>query len=443
MEWSKYNYIYKSPKHGTLLFNLLSGAFIDISEPETESMLLEIRKNPGNFDFSERQDLYDTLLSAGILCDSDQENRDMMNFNMLSYRFHPKVRSLTIMPTLDCNLACKYCFEEANRKTGKMKPAVIKKLKEFIKEQYENPMEYIDLEWFGGEPLLGFDIIEDITTFIKAEGIPFDAGIITNGVLLDDKKIEKLADLHINHLQITLDGPKAIHDTKRIFRNGKGSYDIILENLEKLYQYISSNDKIYVDIRINIDRENRKYYHLLYNEFKQKFPKFSVYPGIITQYQTCSSTLPCFANAKEEAEFYIEQYEQYGIVHPEFNITAKGLKSCMAECLYTNLIGPEGEMYQCLQDVGNKEMQVGSIFTGKTNLRLLSAYCSGNLTFNSDECRTCRVQTFCGGNCVNKRYRNLKFGEQHHYCAVYKNMDMLERYLDLHYEILKQNGYAQ
>lgn len=81
-------------------------------------------------------------------------------FQITSGRFHPKARSLTILPTLNCNLSCKYCFEEAHRRIEKMSPEIVKKLKQYIKEQYVHGRrtEYMDLHWFGGEPLLGFDI---------------------------------------------------------------------------------------------------------------------------------------------------------------------------------------------------------------------------------------------------------------------------------------------
>lgn len=445
MQWSKYNYIYESPKHGTLLFNLISGAFIDISDPETKSEIFKLKENPDAYDFSNDKENYDFLLSAGVICENDEDNRNILNFQLLSNRFHPQARSLTILPTLNCNLACKYCFEEANRRVGKMSPKVIEKLKQYIKEQYVHgrQKDYLDLHWFGGEPLLGFDIMEDLTDYIKSLKIPFNASIITNGVLLTDKKIEKLTSLHINHIQITLDGAKETHDRKRIFKNGKGTYDIILKNISKLHKYVEQNRGIAVHIRINVDRESQDQYHLIYKEFKEKYPLFLVYPGIITQYQTCSTTLPCFANQREEAEFYIRQYEKYGIVDPEFNISSKGMKSCMAECINTDMVGPQGEMYLCLQDVGNKNAVIGSLFEGKNNWRLISAYCSGNLTFNSDECRNCEVLTFCGGGCVNKRYRSKKYGESHYMCAAYKDKDIFNKYLDLHYEIKKSQIHAK
>lgn len=291
--------------------------------------------------------------------------------------------------------------------------------------------------------MLGFDIMEEITDYIKFLKIPFNAGIITNGVLLTDKKIEKLPSLHINHIQITLDGTKETHDRKRVFKNGKGTYDIILKNMDKLHKFVEQNEKVQVDIRINIDRESQDQYHLLYKELKNRYPLFYVYPGIITQYQTCSTALPCFADRREVAEFYIRQYEKYGIVHPEFNISRKGMRNCMAECIHTDMVGPKGELYMCLQDVGNPKAVVGSLFEGKNNLRLISAYCSGNLTFNSPECRDCKVVTFCGGGCVNKRYRSKKYGEKHDICEAYKDKTIFEKYLDLHYEIKKKSHTAQ
>lgn len=362
-----------------------------------------------------------------------------MIFTVLANRFNPKIRNLTILPTLDCNLACKYCFEESNRCDGVMSKEVIERLKDYIKVQYYQKNEKLNLHWFGGEPLLAFNVMEEITDYIKSLDIQFAADIITNGILLTDKKIQKLKSMQINSIQVTLDGTKETHDTKRIFKNGTGTYDIIMNNLEKLHDFVKQETEIIVNIRINIDKETQDQYHTLFYEIKERFPLFQVYPGIITQYKTCSTTLPCFVNHREEAEFYITQYEKYGIVHPEFNISLKGMRSCMAERISTDVVGPRGEFYLCLQDVGNKDAEIGSLFEGKTKIHLISAYCSGNLTFNSDECRDCNMLMFCGGGCVNKRYRKKRYDEQHSMCAAFKDKDILDKYLDLHYEIKKNH----
>lgn len=436
MKWSKYNYIYESAQHGTLLFNMLSGAFFDISDPEAKADMMRLKEDPDNYDFGDDNDSYSLLCSSGVICEDDEDNKNVMIYKALSSRFHPRARNLTILPTLDCNLACNYCFEESHRCAGIMSKEVIQKLKDHIKEQYYRKNIPMILNWFGGEPLLGFRVMEEITEYIKSLEIPFGAAIITNGILLTDAKIRKLEELNISSIQITLDGNKETHDTKRIFKNGAGTYDLIMKNLEKLHKYMQSGDKnIHVDIRINVDKENQDQYQQLFFEFKEKFPLFEVYPGIIIQYQTCSTVLPCFADHTEEARFFIKQYKEYGIMNGEFRLPLKGLNSCIAEKPNSDIVGPRGELYLCLQDVGNKDAEVGSIFEGKNKIHLISSYCSGNLTFNSKECRDCELVILCGGDCVNKRYRNKKYGENHATCAAYKDKTIFEQYLDLHYEI--------
>lgn len=59
MKWSKYNYIYTSPKHGTLLFNMLSGAFFDISDLEAKADILRLKENPDTYDFEDNKDIYE------------------------------------------------------------------------------------------------------------------------------------------------------------------------------------------------------------------------------------------------------------------------------------------------------------------------------------------------------------------------------------------------
>lgn len=440
MKWSRYNYMYESSKHGTLLFNMLTGAFFDMSDPETKVDMLRLKEDPENYDFSDDMDTRNTLVSSGVLCEDDDDNKNVLIYKLLSSRFDPRNKSLTILPTLDCNLACTYCFEASHQCSGVMSEEVVRKLKKHIKEQYCEQKIPLNLNWFGGEPLMAFDVMEDITEYIKSIELPFTASITTNGILLSEKKIQKLESLNITSIQITLDGNREYHDTKRVFKNGSGTYDIIMKNLTKLHDYVEQHKEIHVDIRINIDKNNQEQYHNLFFEFGEKFPLFEVYPGIITQYKTCTTVLPCFADHKEEALFYIEQYRKYGIRSKHFMLPLMGLRSCMAERAYSSIVGPRGELYLCLQDAGNKDAEVGSLFEGKNKLHLVSAYCSGNLTFNSKECRDCDLVILCGGDCVNKRYRNKKYDEKHSMCAAYKDTNIFNQYLDLQYEIIQNQN---
>lgn len=171
---------------------MLSGAFFDISDPETEVGILKLKEDPDGYDFSDARESYEMLLSLGIICKDDDNNRNLLIYSLLSGRFNPRVKNLTILPTLDCNLACNYCFEEAHRCSGVMSERVIDELKKHIKHTYHNKEEFMNLNWFGGEPLMGYSVMKELTAHIKSLDIPFVASIITNGILLNDEKIKRV-----------------------------------------------------------------------------------------------------------------------------------------------------------------------------------------------------------------------------------------------------------
>jgi sulfatase maturation enzyme AslB (radical SAM superfamily) len=98
---------------------------------------------------------------------------------------------------------------------------------------------------FGGEPLLNFGLIERLHDFIENEDYPSInrkhellrqlKSIITNGILIP-KLIEKLKKYDIK-CQISLDGIKEAHDLNRVFPDGSGSWDKVIEAIETCEKY--------------------------------------------------------------------------------------------------------------------------------------------------------------------------------------------------------------
>jgi uncharacterized protein len=318
-----------------------------------------------------------------------------------------------------------------------MSDKVLQNLKDYIKKECCGKIKKIFLQWYGGEPLLKFNIIKDLTAHIESLNIPFNADIVTNGVLLTEEKINLLKKLKINSIQITLDGIKETHDKKRRFKNSKGSYDVIMNNLLILHSYVEKNKDIQVNIRINIDKDNKNEYHIVYSHIRKNFPLFYPYLGILTKYQTCSSNINCFSGKEEIAEYLFEQYEKYKINSIPYRSIIKGISPCMAECINTDMVGPKGELYLCLKDVGDKKEVIGSITTGKTNSTLISEYCVGNISHDNNKCFKCKIFWLCGGGCPNHKYRNKKYGELHDICSPIKNTEILKKFLDLRYDIRK------
>ena len=440
MQWSKYNLIYSSPEHGELLFNFLSGVFMELNDTPSKTLINELKNGNMEALATEDKSVKDFLLSSAIInTDGDETNLNLLKLQSQMNRFDKRYRSITILPTVNCNLKCGYCFVGENIANKSMTPEVVAKLKEFIQENYADA-ENVYLQWFGGEPLLEFGIMKDISQFMDAAGIKYDASIVTNGVLLNQEIVNAFEELHIKDIQITFDGIKETHDKKRIFKNGEGTFDIIFKNMGLIYEMYKDN--IIVNVRINVDRQNMDEYHTLRSVVKKHYPSFFVYPGILMNYNSCNSAVNCFANNMEVAEFMIEQYEKYGIDDMRFYPALKGTTICTAEGLNNNIVGVEGEIYLCLKDVGDKNEIAGSIFNGKTNIKIVTDYYVKYFAYDDSSCKKCHILPLCGGGCTNLKYRNKKYNEAHDTCAQFKNINILKKYLDIHYKIRKKYANA-
>lgn len=439
MKWSKYNLIYESPKHGWLLFNMLSGTFIDLNDDEAREIIESLRCN-GDVDnlLASDNELRDYLLSSAIINENgDADNLALLKMRSLMNRFDSSKKKTVIVPTMDCNLRCSYCFIGGNIKPSRMSDEVVERVKRYLKDTHRQN-ELVTINWFGGEPLLEVPTIKEISEYVLGLGMNLQSEIVTNGVLLTPEIIETFESLRIFGIQITFDGLKETHDEKRVFSDGRGTYDIIMNNLDYLHKYISSREFMKVNIRINVDKDNHDEYHKMHAVISEKYPLFTIYPGVLMQYKSCSSAINCFSRQKDVAEFWAQQYERYGIDDIQYYPLVKGTGACLAENPYSTVIGPEGEQYLCLKDVGDENEVVGNIFDNKKNVSKIVHYAVKTFCYDNDECNKCHAVALCGGGCPNLKYRKNTYNEDHDYCAQFKNINTMKRYLDLHYEIRKK-----
>lgn len=435
MKWSSYNHLYESPRHGRLLFNFLSGAYVDLNDSRLYERVISIKDNPSNAVHIDSE-LSASLIENGILCEDESANKNLTDYALLCHMFSPNEKNLVILPTLGCNLSCSYCYEGENVQNKKMSADVVEELKKYISRKYSNGP--VAVHWYGGEPLLAFDIIEEISLYMQSHNIDYHASIVSNAVLLSRSIIEKLENLKITEIQITLDGWGETHDRKRKFRNGRGSFEVIFKNLQSLQDFISiTNKQIHVDIRINIDKDNAEEYHIIVDNIRKLFPSFRVYPALLRQYSSCKSTLNCFANQKEYADFLMEQYEKYGLYALDIFPIPRKFVPCMATSPYTTVVGPDGELYLCLKDVGDRKECVGNIFTGRNNAAMVAMYGSGYLTFRNPQCVDCKMLSICGGGCPNVQYRKKMYGEEYDACVPLKYPEYTNRCLDIYYDYLQ------
>lgn len=161
------------------------------------------------------------LRAKGLISTERDDNHvvDKIRMHYMMRAFSKDHLSLTIAPTLSCNLKCPYCFEK-NKCTAIMTEETCDKLLGFIAEH--KLAKSMNIAWYGGEPLIGAKAIRYILRKIDTiENIKLAGhSMITNGTLLKGENLELFRQMPLDSIQITIDGNKQTHD-KETYKNGQ------------------------------------------------------------------------------------------------------------------------------------------------------------------------------------------------------------------------------
>lgn len=332
--------------------------------------------------------------------------------------------SLVIAPTTACNFACPYCFEsKKNPKT--IDEDTINALGEFVKEQKD--LKGISITWYGGEPLLAFDKIKSIYERLSAQGMPkiTSQAIITNGYCFTDEIIDFFKENGCEYMQITIDGLYGKHSATRCLKNSSEStFEPIIDNIDKLVELLPNTRII---IRVNINKNNYKEFINVANFIKKRYygnKMISTYPGIIREESEDRRSLCDSSFGDSEMQILRSLLRAEGFDISDF--PKKTNKGCMMQNANAHLIGPEGEIYKCWNDVGKSECRIGNIKQKELiNTSLYVKYMTQTSSFNSDECKNCHAFPICSGGCSYYRYRNTFEDCHFDVCSPYKNLNNL------------------
>ncbi len=165
------------------------------------------------------------------------------------------VLHLVMMPTEACNFRCTYCYEDF--RLARMQPGVVRGVERFLTLRAPG-LRLLEISWFGGEPLLAVDIIEDVSRHVRDlqvvhPALEVKAGMTTNAYTLSRPRFERLLDLGVTHYQISFDGPRDWHDRKRILASGRGTFDRVWANVLAMREVERPFDVL---VRLHVDREN-------------------------------------------------------------------------------------------------------------------------------------------------------------------------------------------
>jgi uncharacterized protein len=349
-----------------------------------------------------------TLTRLGVLVASRTAERDEMLDTFNTINAQSRHLGATVALTLECNLACPYCFEDPFRGHFAMSPDTADVLVERFTGKMAEGLD-VTVDFYGGEALLKLGLLKDIASRLGAAarelGRSFAFNLFTNGVLLTRRVVEELHPLGLAAVRLTIDGPADIHDAQRPFVSGNGSFATILANVRDVHHMVP------LDIAGNYTRDNYRRFpellDLLLAEgidpgklravcFSPVMPKADGSVAGDINSACCSVNEPWMI---ESALFLREETLRRGFPVPKLKAGA-----CTIEFEKDWVVGYDGSIYKCPVFMGHEEMRVGSLSEGVKDYRT-----SHNLdNWKKKECLECAYLPLCFGGC--RFFRKLNTG---------------------------------
>ncbi len=398
MKISKFNVVEKIGNN-TFIYNTRSGSVLKLDEKYGE-LFQDYLNNQRLGD----QQLIANLKKGGMLVEDDFDEISYILGGSNIKRFSGNVINYTIAPTMKCNFRCPYCYEK-DINYSSMNRDVVDRMKLMFEQSIVN-YKYMSIAWYGGEPLLAFDVIEDLSQkAIELYGKNnYQASIVTNGYLLTEEKAHALKRLRIKDMQITIDGPPDIHNQRRKLPSLQDTFFTILDNIKNT---LIIYPELQVTIRVNVDKENvgRIDEIISYLNDYNICNKVSLYLAPVDNVNnTCDASL-CLDNiefAEEQIKFIERNIEKgYNFAY----LPGKNLYICGAVSNSSYVIDALGDIYKCWDQVGRVEFKAGNILDDKPlNNYNYTKWISYSVS--DSECLDCKYLPICMGGCPHRSIKS-------------------------------------
>lgn len=392
MKQSKYNCILQD-NTGMVIYNAATDQLVALT-PQLANIFNEGKAAPEKIK-AQHAELYDHLLQKGIFVCDDADETEAYIRKREEYERSSGEYTITINPTLACNMSCWYCYE-----SHKNMPAMSADVKQSVlllidKLLADNKLKKLNLSFFGGEPLLYFDkVVVDIINHAKMQCKAFDAKLsihfTTNAYLLTDNVLKQLEGLDVS-FQITIDGGKKVHDSVRKTKGGEPTYARIVEHI---HQTLSHGFP--VGVRFNYTAKSIPSFIDVVKDFSH-LPQEQKQLVNFTFQRVWQDNEGDASQVEQQVEHIERAFEQAGL----FVNNAKSyiVPYCYADGVNTAVVNYNGDLFKCTaRDFApkSKEGTLAADGTLRWNERLRKRM---SIRHGSDTCLQCRIYPICHGGC--------------------------------------------
>jgi uncharacterized protein len=405
MQLSRFVVAYKDVRPGEhVLYSVLDDRYVGVDDP-TLKALDRWRQGSTPSDTVERE-TQDALLEDGFLVRSRDEDD-------LRLRAHldrasdgvPGTLFVTLMPTLQCNLACNYCFQKDFPAFTKMSsPTEDATLEWILRLVDERGLSDLQVHYFGGEPTTRKDFClrsaKILGSAMRARGGRFAWQMTTNGVLLDLPFAKEMESYGQGQYKITLDGDKESHDQERVYRDGRGSFDQIFENVVALAK---SGSKV---------RIGGNFYPHQVASFEKLLDRLEAtgvakllagvrFKPIVDEKSACTG---CPSQQKAESQALVQlnkSVERRKMTERLYQgeLLESLLGPCELHWKHSYTVDPEGRVYKCPAVAGKPGLEVANVVSQEPEkiapLLELRPW---------EQCGDCAYLPVCVGGCLGLQY---------------------------------------
>ena len=398
---SRYNILHKDKDGYDLIMNSLSGGIIRV-DSRTKGAFLNIVKDDVIEYNGQNRFLY-ILKNNGFLIPESFNELEFLRDLHEKARNGEKALGIGISPTLNCNFRCVYCFEDhAPINKIDMPKEIQDSIVKYVEKRISGK-EVLYVDWFGGEPLLKIKLIKLLSqTLMKIcnnNNCQYKARITTNGYYLTPNISRLLNRCLVQDVQVTFDGPKEIHDKRRILKSGKGTFEKILNNIMKSSHLF---DNFWV--RINIDKSNSLYVQQLFDILEPVKDTIALAfrsvnsPGNPGKF--IDSGLSPIDYRTLEYEL-IENARERGF-KAIIGFAYLGTTFCAGYQRNAIMVDPHGDVHLCPACVGRREIRYGMLNTDGDIIGIngVQSEWSKFSPLDDHECRECLALPLCMGGCL-------------------------------------------
>jgi uncharacterized protein len=310
-----------------------------------------------------------------------------------------------------CNLGCTYCYAQQGQFGGaprNMSLDTALRSVDWLLDGKEAGTR-VNIAFLGGEPLQNREVLQATTAYASRRGsergVTVGFSITTNGTLIKPADLD-FFESHGFAVTISLDGPQSEHDRLRPLRNGRGSYERILERIGPL---LKRQSRMQVSARVTVTPMNLNLVETLDLFIGMGFHSVGFSPLLRAPNgldEMNATQLEKMLESMMACGLKFEQQALQGSRYPFLNMT-NALRElhrgthrpypCGAGVGYFG-ISAEGSVAACHRFVGDRDGQFGDLQTGLDAARRTSWLGDRHVDAQSP-CNSCWARYLCGGGC--------------------------------------------